>query len=263
MMGMLHSNTSLQPLFYMIDCISQQSTAQQKLLNRLVVVLSSRDPLLQFMPESVAVLVLGMYNNTCPNNAEHLARYCPLISYIFAHYTALVDVPKPVWNLLLDVCVKVQRLAEQLRAMSGPTEPAYAPTPQLYDAYKHRYRSTGTCYGASVKRIRPKYTSLVLDERTSVGKKRTYDSDHLSPCSKRFGKVGKLSGGIMAFWCRHRICVGFHIIQKGEGRNDAFSPIYTRWAKAPKLVVYDYACQLMPYDMVRNTTNKCTLGALF
>jgi hypothetical protein len=72
------------------------------------------------------------------------------------------------------------------------------------------------------------------------------------PCQKYVNYMSKQTGGIMIIWCRHRICVGFHIFEKGEGRNDVFSPIYTRWPRAPRIVVYDFACQLMPYCMVFN-----------
>jgi hypothetical protein len=55
----------------------------------------------------------------------------------------------------------------------------------------------------------------------------------------------------MAVWCTHSICYGFHFIPKAEGRNDVFSAIYTRWEVAPKRIVYDFACALAPYAMIR------------
>lgn len=55
----------------------------------------------------------------------------------------------------------------------------------------------------------------------------------------------------MCVWCTHSICYGFHYIPKGEGRNDVFSAIYTRWKTPPKRVVYDFACALGPYSMTR------------
>ena len=36
-----------------------------------------------------------------------------------------------------------------------------------------------------------------------------------------------------------------------EGRNDVFSAIYTRFIVAPKIIIYDFACQLAPYCLVR------------
>lgn len=55
----------------------------------------------------------------------------------------------------------------------------------------------------------------------------------------------------MAVWCSHVICYGFHCIPNSEGRNDVFSAMVTRWPKAPKLVIYDFACSLGPYCFIR------------
>lgn len=55
----------------------------------------------------------------------------------------------------------------------------------------------------------------------------------------------------MACWCTHSICYGFHCIPVGEGRNDVFSAMITRWPKAPKRVIYDFACALGPYCWTR------------
>ena len=72
-------------------------------------------------------------------------------------------------------------------------------------------------------------------------------------CSKYFTQYGerRLTGGIMCVWCTHSVCYGFHCIPRGEGRNDVFSALVTRWDKPPKRVVYDFACALGPYCMTR------------
>jgi len=72
-------------------------------------------------------------------------------------------------------------------------------------------------------------------------------------CLKYYSRYGErhLTGGIMCVWCTHSICYGFHCIPKGEGRNDIFSAIITRWAKAPRTIVYDFACALGPYCLTR------------
>ena len=53
----------------------------------------------------------------------------------------------------------------------------------------------------------------------------------------------------MALWCPHLVCLGFHKMPKLEGRNDVFSALYKYWETAPKVVIYDFACQLGPYCM--------------
>lgn len=57
----------------------------------------------------------------------------------------------------------------------------------------------------------------------------------------------KQTGGVMALWCRHSVCLSFHCIPRADGRNDVFSAIFTRWRIAPKWIVYDFACALAPY----------------
>jgi len=53
----------------------------------------------------------------------------------------------------------------------------------------------------------------------------------------------------MCVWCSHSICYGFHCIPNGEGHNNIFSLIITQWVKAPKRIIYDFACTLGSYCM--------------
>jgi hypothetical protein len=96
-------------------------------------------------------------------------------------------------------------------------------------------------------RHRPQYRYLRHDLRNEPGGRRGVK------CSKYYSKYGeqRLTGGIMCVWCTHSVCYGFHCIPHGEGRNDVFSALLTRWPKAPKTVVYDFACALEPYCMTR------------
>ena len=54
----------------------------------------------------------------------------------------------------------------------------------------------------------------------------------------------------MVVWCTHSISYGFHCITKRGGHDDVFSALITWWPKAPKTVVYDFACVLAPYCMI-------------
>jgi hypothetical protein len=96
-------------------------------------------------------------------------------------------------------------------------------------------------------RHRPSYPALKHDQKNETGGNRG------AKCSKYYSQYGeqRLTGGIMCAWCTHSICYGFHCIPSGEGRNDVFSAMITRWPKAPKRVVYDFACALGPYCMTR------------
>ena len=105
---------------------------------------------------------------------------------------------------------------------------------------------SGCFYSKPQIRHRPEYPYLANDLRKEPGVRR-------AKCSKYYSRYGeqRLTGGIMCVWCTHSVCYGFHCIPKAEGRNDVFSAIVTRWVKAPRTVVYDFACALGPYCMTR------------
>lgn len=108
---------------------------------------------------------------------------------------------------------------------------------------------TGCCYSLPKIRHRPKYPSLAHDQRAEKVDKRG------GKCNKYYAQYGekRLTGGIMVAWCTHSICYGFHCIPKGEGRNDVFAAMLTRFRRAPKRCVYDFACALGPYCLLRET----------
>lgn len=110
---------------------------------------------------------------------------------------------------------------------------------------------TGTFYGRPRYRDRPKYPHLPTDEKRERAV--ISDSGGSIGCTKYYEDYAKkgLTGGLMVFWCTHSVCLGFHCIPKGEGRNDVFSAIFTHWKRAPRFIIYDYACALAPYCMIR------------
>ncbi|KAF9455292.1 hypothetical protein BDZ94DRAFT_1231040 [Collybia nuda] len=109
------------------------------------------------------------------------------------------------------------------------------------------WRSTGCVYSMPQIRSRPQYPRLTHDQRNDSGGNRG------AKCSKYYSQYGQQrpTGGIMGAWCTHSICYGFHCIPNGEGRNDVFSAMVTRWPKPPKRVIYDFACALGPYCLLR------------
>ncbi|EAU92388.2 hypothetical protein CC1G_00607 [Coprinopsis cinerea okayama7 len=110
------------------------------------------------------------------------------------------------------------------------------------------WKKTGCLYGMPKIRNRPKYPGLRGDQQKDKPDKRRGDR-----CGKYYSQYGqrRLTGGIMVAWCTHSICYGFHCIAESEGRDDVFSALVTRWPIAPKRVVYDFACALGPYCMLR------------
>jgi Kyakuja-Dileera-Zisupton transposase/CxC4 like cysteine cluster associated with KDZ transposases len=99
---------------------------------------------------------------------------------------------------------------------------------------------TGSCIGVPQVRHRLVYE---LDRSTE-----DYDCKH-SFVSGSHGS--RRTGGIFTWFCKHGVCYGFYIIPNAEGRNEAFSFLYKYFKVAPKVVVYDCACQLQDYCLNR------------
>ncbi|KAF6758653.1 hypothetical protein DFP72DRAFT_1032109 [Ephemerocybe angulata] len=116
------------------------------------------------------------------------------------------------------------------------------------------WRKTGCFYSMPIVRHRPLYPRL---EKESIRKKEEKLQEEAGKrgdrCGKYYSQYGerRLTGGIMVCWCTHSICYGFHCIPFSEGRDDVFSAMVTRWHVAPKRVIYDFACALGPYCMLR------------
>ncbi|KAF6749294.1 hypothetical protein DFP72DRAFT_1073416 [Ephemerocybe angulata] len=115
------------------------------------------------------------------------------------------------------------------------------------DGRQPDWRLTGTFYSLAQIRYRPIYPKLRSDL------KKEDSARGGETCGKYYSEYGKKSktGGIMAGWCTHSVCYGFHCIPSSEGRNDVFSAMVTRWPVAPKRVIYDFACALGPYCLLR------------
>jgi hypothetical protein len=114
-------------------------------------------------------------------------------------------------------------------------------------------RQTGCYYSRPPIRCRPKYRCLAEDGQIERGVVDKDGKEQRVECNKYYQMYHKsgLTGGLMALWCRHSVCLGFHCIPRGEGRNDVFSALYTRWKKPPRNVIYDFGCALAPYCMLR------------
>lgn len=119
------------------------------------------------------------------------------------------------------------------------------PTEDEYINQGDDWQRTGCFYGKAAYRPRPFYEGRDIDQVGNFQDEGT--------CRKLYSTYGKntLTGGLMAIWCPHLICLGFHKIPVAEGRNDVFSAIFKYWKEAPKVIIYDFACQLGPYCMSR------------
>ncbi|KAK4700001.1 hypothetical protein P7C70_g6251, partial [Phenoliferia sp. Uapishka_3] len=241
------------------------------LLLDLAVQVSAHESTLQLCRPHLAPLVatalLPRGEFTTAESPERLAarrslqKHAPAIGALLDYLEQHEQLPSPSTTVLLlliarksiDIFVTLQ--GEHTSAPPAPPSPSADPF------------LTGVCYGAPKCRSRPFYSkfketgSAGIDGgrwgRSRVTKEsketKSSEADGLPDCQKFYKEYSeaRLTGGIMGLWCKHAICVGFHVIPRAEGRNDVFSAIFTRWKIAPRTLVYDFACALAPYCLSR------------
>ncbi|KAJ3560575.1 hypothetical protein NP233_g10745 [Leucocoprinus birnbaumii] len=149
------------------------------------------------------------------------------------------------------ICNRAREVLDILLENSGPDL-----------GLEHGMEATNTdwevsgCYYSMPKiRERPVYPRLLHDQQReeSQGGARDLAETTSAACGKYYStyKKQRLTGGIMVAWCTHSISYGYHCMPGAEGRNDVFSAMITRWPKAPRRVIYDFACALGPYCLLR------------
>jgi hypothetical protein len=71
-------------------------------------------------------------------------------------------------------------------------------------------------------------------------------------CSKNFWSKAFGTWGLFFVFCACGHMYGFHEILNAEGRKDAYYVLRYLMKEAPKVVIYDFACQLEEYCMARD-----------
>ncbi|KAJ6507200.1 hypothetical protein C8R47DRAFT_966779 [Mycena vitilis] len=213
------------------------SQAAPEVYRRLFHQISAQESVLQ-MANSVALDCLEAFVlSPTAKNATALVDI-PVIREVLLH--ELPDIPPEIVSVCRWILNRGRLVLNELIKYDGPPKiPAGTP--------EKAWKVTGCFYGLPKIRERPIYPKLKHDVRNDVGGKRG------AKCSKFYSQYGerRLTGGIMVVWCTHSISYGFHCIPRGEGRNDVFSALITRWETPPKRVIYDFACALGPYCMTR------------
>ncbi|KAJ3564307.1 hypothetical protein NP233_g8383 [Leucocoprinus birnbaumii] len=155
---------------------------------------------------------------------------------------------------ILSICAWIRdRAREVLNALLANAGPGVdRDAEQVMDA---DWKTTGCFYSLPKIRERPLYPLLSHEQQDDANKTSTEELNDtaLALCGKFFSSYSqrRMTGGIMAAWCTHTVCYGFHFMPGYEGRNDPFSAMITRWPKAPKRVIYDFSCALGPYCLLR------------
>ena len=98
------------------------------------------------------------------------------------------------------------------------------------------WTTSGSLYGLPTVRRRCKFPGILNDQKSAQADRvrDVLEPNQTNPpaaqCNKFYDAEKKLrmNGGIMVLWCRHAICLGFHVICTGEGRDDVFSALFTK-----------------------------------
>jgi hypothetical protein len=206
---------------------------------------------LQLVPNS-AISLLVEYSNGGPPN-ERLGSFIPALGMVFINTPTVAHNKEPI---------DASELRQLSRALACRATLIYNDLVNNRDVirtslqppqYSPRdWEDTGTFYGHPPIRHRPYYEGRDDDKNI--------DRAESGQCKKYYSTYGKqsLTGGVMALWCPHLICLGFHKIPRAEGRNDVFSALYVYFERAPEVVIYDFACQLSAHSMSREPGSSKT-----
>lgn len=77
------------------------------------------------------------------------------------------------------------------------------------------------------------------------------NTDKNEQCRKESWGHPTLSPGIFTLYCPHGICYCFSILENHESPRHPFEILKTRFKTAPKVIVYDNACKLHQYALLR------------
>ncbi|KAE8185179.1 hypothetical protein CF335_g7798 [Tilletia laevis] len=188
------------------------------------------------------------------NLSTTLSRHCPALGLLLrshlqqtSSFSSIVPFPSSLRPFLSACAQYIQHQQDVLLQQQSSAVTAGSFSSSNESNYSIPYTQTGSYYGSLKSWQRPYYTGV------DTAKNRDSSVAGDEGCRKFYDAYVKQrrTGGIMALWCPHTVCVGFHIIPESEGRNDVFSALFSHWTTAPQVVVYDFACQLAPYCLRR------------
>ena len=174
-----------------------------------------------------------------------LSAFVPALEMLFRNIDCQTEIGQTVDRKIREVYGLLAQRAQSIYEDILHSRNVILQSRPLHSMDKFEFEDTGCYYGRPPYRNRPFYEGRDVESVANVNKE--------GSCRKLYSTYGKktLTGGLMALWCSHLICLGFHKISKVEGRNDVFSAVFEYWKQAPKVIIYDFACQLGPYCMAR------------
>src|SRR5690349_10425294 len=97
---LLNSHHTLKPMHLVFESLSSLHPLAHSYVMRILIILSSRDPVIQFMSERVCNLVAGIYLGSVPFNddtKDELAQHCPLVAHLFLLFPSPLQLSPDLW----------------------------------------------------------------------------------------------------------------------------------------------------------------------
>jgi len=193
----------------------------------------SNDSILQLVPYTTIPLLQAYSTGGAPDH--RLQPLIPALGLLFQESDGEEPIPE-LRNLCGTLDNQAQSLYNELVDSRKTIKETKEPPPVTSERH---WEETGCYYGRPPLWYRPFYEGRD-DENTFNG------AGQIESCRKFYSTYSKtnLTSGLMGLWCPHLVCLGFQMIPHAEGRNDVFSALWVYFEKAPRTVVYDFACQL-------------------
>ncbi|GAA94394.1 hypothetical protein E5Q_01045, partial [Mixia osmundae IAM 14324] len=189
------------------------------------------------------------YREALAQHQSFFEKDCPVLGTLCSIYAASGKRVLPFERLLHDISKRTLSAFEMLkngREAAPPTPEAFAPIDSLRTGSVYGQHDSSKKNSAASRRVDNNEASTEAND----GDQDAYDERHCQKFYDEYRKAG-LTGGMLLVWCNHLVCYGFHFIETSEGRNDIFTALYCFFRRAPRVVVYDFACALGPYCMQR------------
>ena len=182
------------------------------LMMRLMRILSADSSLLAFLPSNLSALLLEFLDDTTTPirrfgiKKEISNKSAFLVEFFNVFDDAMLELYPGVRMCLIGAAT-----ATSLLSANHPG-PSFLALELNYD-HRATFQSEGSFYGMPCIRRRPKYS---CDKQDAKNRNDSYS------CRKEFGKSKNMTGGLMILWCRHRVCLGFHVMKSAEGQTMCF-----------------------------------------
>jgi hypothetical protein len=221
------------------------SIPERKCLAKMVKCLASTSPVCAFFSQGAADLIHPLVQDGHTGIASDIAAFreafreaSPIMHnvwHMLFERGLHCNFQVPIWRMFwTELCRLTTMCHDGFDAGALlPINPAAAPSCQ------GAYIQSGTCTG--LKQVRKRFPC----EMDGAGNR-----EHTS-CRHAFPSGNSTTGGVFTIFCRHGICLAFFILPKAEGRKEIYSYMVKHFARAPRVVVYDYACALHAFFLDR------------